>query len=301
MNQPANTRSGFIALAGRPNVGKSTLLNYFIGSKVSITCDKPQTTRHRILGIKTAGDSQYIFVDTPGIHRKEVKALNKRMNKAALGALHDVDVIVFVCEARGLTDEDKWVLEKIFAKKVPVIAAINKVDKLKDKEAMLPVIAELNTLGEFADIVPIAALKGKHVDALESALDKLLPEGPWYYDEGTTSDKSTRFQLAEIMREKLMRFLGQELPYATTVQIEKLVVKENVTDIRALIWVERDGQKAIILGKNGEKMKQMATEARLDMEALLGNKVMLRTWVKVKESWTDDELSLNQFGYDNED
>lgn len=298
MTKNENQRSGFIAMIGRPNVGKSTLLNKILGTKISITSKKPQTTRHRILGVKTDAATQAIYVDTPGLHQHAAKALNKRMNKIAKGALVDVDVVVFLCDARGVHDTDLWILSILENISAPVILVLNKIDKLKDKETLLPLIAQLEQHKDFAAIIPLSAKHADGVPQLETTLAGLLPVSPHFFQDGEITDRPTQFLLAEIFREKLMRNLGQELPFATTVVIEQFKEKDKLIDIHALIWVEKESQKIIILGKKGEKLKQIATAARLDMEKLLNKRVMLNSWIKVKDAWTNDDAALNAFGYD---
>ncbi len=290
---------GNVALIGRPNVGKSTLLNRILGQKLSITSNKPQTTRLPIRGIKTTATHQAIFVDTPGVHHLRGKrALNRLMNRAAVSALMDVDVIVLVVEAGKWTDEDDLVLSYIATNEgVPVVVAINKVDKLEDKSALLPLIAELKDKVKTEHIVPLSARTGKNVDQLESVIASLLPEGPAVFGEDELTDHNMRFLASEIIREKLTRNLGQELPYAVAVEIEKFSEANGVMDIHGLIWVERDSQKAIVIGKEGATLKKVGTEARQDMERLFGGKVMLHLWVKVKEDWASNERFLQGLGF----
>lgn len=291
------TKTGMIALVGRPNVGKSTLLNHLLGQKISITSRKPQTTRHQIIGIKTSGLNQFVFVDTPGIHKAHDNALNRYMNKAASSAINDVDVVVFIIERLQLTDEDERIINQLSHVEVPVVLLINKVDQLEDKRKLLPFIAELQAKRQWAGIVPTSALKGIGMDDLEEILAKHLPEGPWFYGEDEVTNRSERFLASEIIREKVMRQLGQEIPYQVAVEIEKFVVEGNLIRIHGLILVERDGQKAIIIGKKGARLKQIGTEARQSMEILFDSKVMLEIWVKVKSGWSDDDRALKSLGY----
>ena len=288
---------GYVAVVGRPNVGKSTLINRILGQKLNITSRKPQTTRHALLGIKTEQDCQAIYVDTPGIHKAQQKAINRLMNRSAESVLGDVDVIVFVVDKFKWTDEDQYVLEKLRHVDCPVILAINKVDKLEEKEELLPYIAELSNKLAFSDIVPLSALQGTSVDRLEQLIREKLPQAPFFYDEDQLTDKSERFLVAEIVREKIMRQLGDEIPYATAVEIEHFKEDEKIVHIHALVLVEREGQKNIVIGKGGTRLKLIGTEARKDIETLLGKKVMLKIWVKVKSGWSDDDRALRSLGF----
>jgi len=290
-------RSGFAAIAGRPNVGKSTLLNRFIGLKLAITSHKPQTTRHSIVGVKTRDDGQIVFVDTPGIHRRGSQAMNRYLNRTAKAALSDVDVLLFVVQAGVFNREDKLVLKTVSESKTPVILVINKIDLLEDKEELLPYIAELKELHDFLDVMLVSAKNGKQVEELENRVLQALPEGENNYPEDQLTDRSERFFAAELIREQLTRHYHQELPYATTVEIESFSEEEKLYRINALIWVERKGQKAILIGNKGEAMKKVGTMARKAMEKFLGKKVYLQLWVKVRESWSDDENALSRLGY----
>jgi GTP-binding protein Era len=292
------TKSGYVAIIGRPNVGKSTLLNSILGKKVSITSPKPQTTRWQILGIKTLDDAQIIYIDTPGMHREEQKAMNRYMNRIANSVLEDADVILFMVDAAIWRHEDDLVLEKLQHSNKPIILVINKIDELADKAAILPLIAKLKDKLNFTSIVPISALKSENTDRLQSEIIQLLPEGPQLFPEEQITDKPLRFQLAEMIREKLIQATEEELPYATTVEIEQFVPGEKLTEISAIIWVERAGQKIIVIGKGGLKLKKIGMQARREMEKLLGTKVFLRLWVKVKERWTDDDKALRGLGYE---
>ncbi|MBB3046003.1 GTP-binding protein Era [Litorivivens lipolytica] len=294
------SRCGYIAIVGRPNVGKSTLLNHILGQKISITSRKPQTTRHRVLGIKTRDQIQAIYVDTPGLHRGQKRAINRYMNRAATTSLRDVDVIAFVIEAGRWTEEDAWVLEQLKNYQCPVLLVINKVDKLEDKAELLPFIAARNSEHNYAQVVPVSALRADNLTALEQTLDAYLPEGPHFFDEEQITDRSMRFLTAEIVREKITRQLGDELPYAMTVEIEQYKLERGVTHISAAIYVERDGQKKILIGKGGSRLKSIGREARLDIEKLIDGKVMLNLWVKIKSGWSDDERALRSLGYDDE-
>jgi len=288
---------GYVAIVGRPNVGKSTLLNRLLGQKISITAHKPQTTRHRILGIKTRDDSQIIFVDTPGIHDKGKSALNRYMNRAATSSISDVDVIIFVVDALRWTDQDDFVLKKLATASVPVILAVNKVDKIKNKQQLLPHLAALAEKMSFTRLVPVSARTGTAVEELEQAILTLLPESAPFFPADQVTDRSERFMAAEFIREKLMRSLGEELPYALTVEIEKFEDLKNLKRIHAIIWVSRDSQKGIIIGKEGKQLKSIGEHARKDMEEAFGCKVFLQLWVKVKEGWSDDERALRSLGY----
>lgn len=291
------TRCGYVALVGRPNVGKSTLLNHLLGQKISITSRKPQTTRHRVLGIKTEGDSQIVYVDTPGMHREEPRAINRYMNRAADSSLQDVDVVVFVVDRLRWTDEDEWVLDKLRRVQRPVILAINKVDLLEDKQALLPYLQTMTTKHPYAELVPVSALRGHNLADLEAAVARFLPEGPHFFPEDQVTDRSERFLAAELVREKIMRQLGEEVPYAMTVEIESFRSEGRTLHIDALILVERDGQKKIVIGSAGSRIRQIGENARIDMEKLFDCKVMLRLWVKVKSGWSDDERALRSLGY----
>lgn len=292
------TYCGFIAIVGRPNVGKSTLLNKILGQKISITSRKAQTTRHRILGIKTEGQYQEIYVDTPGLHIEEKRAINRLMNRAASSAISDVDMVIFVVEGTKWTDDDEMVLNKLRGTKAPVVLAINKIDNVKEKEALLPHIIQLSEKFPFKEIIPISGQRGKNVHILERYVRESLREGVHHYPEEYVTDRSQRFMASEIIREKLMRFLGEELPYSVTVEIEQFKTNERGTyEINGLILVERDGQKKMVIGNQGQKIKVIGTEARLDMEKLFDNKVHLELWVKVKAGWADDERALRSLGY----
>jgi GTP-binding protein Era len=290
---------GYIALVGRPNVGKSTLLNCILEQKISITSRKPQTTRHRILGIHTEGDYQFVYVDTPGIHQNQTqKAMNRLMNKTAISVLRDVDVVVFIVEGTHWQEEDEYVLGLIKRAKVPCILAINKVDKISDKACLLPGINTVSQKHEFAAIIPISAKTGLQVDELEAELRGYLPEGPHLFPDDQVTDRPLKFLCAELLREKIFRFCGQELPYSVTVDIESFKEEENLIRIHALILVEKDNHKRMIIGEGGQKLKEMARDARLDMEGLLEKKVFLQCWCKVKSGWANNVRMLKQLGYD---
>ena len=290
-------RCGYVALIGRPNVGKSTLMNYVLGQKISITSHRPQTTRHRILGIKTTDEAQFVYVDTPGIHDNEKKAMNRYMNRTAGASFKDVDVIVLLVDAMRWTKEDELVIKRLEHIKTPVVLAVNKVDLIKKKEDLLPFIEKIKDKYEFKDIIPVSAMKGDNIEGFEKTILEYLPASEAFYDEDQITDRSSRFMAAEIIREKLTRNLTQELPYNLTVEIEKFKNDGKILDISAVIWVERDNQKAIIIGKKGGKLKDMGTKARIDMEKLFQQKIFLELWVKVKSGWSDDERALNSLGY----
>lgn len=291
------THCGYVAIVGRPNVGKSTLLNHTIGQKLSITSRKPQTTRHNLVGIKTTESAQFIFVDTPGLHSGHDKAINRYMNRSVKTAIADVDVVIFVVDKKQWTNEDQLVAEQLSRQKQPVVIAVNKMDQLDDKSQLLPHLQTLADILPNAEIVPVSALKMTNVDQLLSVVERLLPENDFFYPVDQLTDKSSRFLVAEIIREKITRQLGDELPYQMTVEIENFKEQENVTHIDALILVEREGQKRILIGDKGAKLKQIGQAAREDMERLLGSKVMLKTWVKVKSGWSDDDRALRSLGY----
>ncbi len=290
-------RCGLIAIVGRPNVGKSTLMNNILGQKISITSKKPQTTRHRILGIHTEDHEQVIYVDTPGLHKEEKRAINKLMNKAASSALGDVELVLFVVEAMKWHDDDEMVLNKIIRSKQPVVLLINKVDEIKHKEELMPFLQKVSAKHNFEQIIPISAEKGTNVQAIKDLVSDYLPENPFFFPEDDVTDRSSRFMAAEIVREKLMRFLGEELPYSVTVEIEQFKWDEKIWRINALILVEREGQKKMVIGAKGEKLKIIGRDARQDLEKLLDEKVYLELWVKVKSGWADDERALRSLGY----
>ncbi|MFL0807610.1 MAG: GTPase Era [Oceanobacter sp.] len=290
-------KTGFVAIVGRPNVGKSTLLNRILGQKLSITSRKPQTTRHQILGIKTEEDVQVVYVDTPGIHRIQDKAINRYMNKAATTAVKDVDLIVMVVDRTRWTEEDDLVLDAVSQQRAPVVLAVNKVDSLQDKDVLLPYMERVSGRHSFDQIVPLSAKTGRNVDRLENLIESYLPEGQHFYPEDQITDRSSRFLAAELVREKIMRQLGDELPYAMTVEIEEFTHNGRLAEISALILVERASQKRIVIGDAGYRIKQIGREARLDMESLFDCKVMLNLWVKVKSGWSDDERALRSLGY----
>ena len=290
---------GFVAIVGRPNVGKSTLLNQLLGQKVSITSRKAQTTRHRIVGIDTQDNDQVIYIDTPGLHIEEKRAINRLMNRAASSSIGDVELVIFVVEGTHWNDDDEMVANKLKDCKCPVLLVINKIDNVIDKTQLLPHIQEISQKVNFLDVVPISAEKGDGVDIIRKIVKKHLPEGEHHFPEDYITDRSQRFMASEIIREKLMRFLGDELPYSVTVEIEQFKVDERngMYRINGLILVERDGQKKMVIGNKGEKIKKIGIEARKDMQTFFDNKVHLELWVKVKAGWADDERALRSLGY----
>ena len=291
-------RCGYVAIVGRPNVGKSTLLNHILGQKISITSRKPQTTRHQVLGIKTEDQHQIIFVDTPGLHKDAGKAINRYMNRAASSAIKDVDLVVFVVDRTAWTEDDAMVLEQIQQAGLPTLLVVNKVDLLADKADLLPHLQMLADKSDFAAILPVSALHKHNVAELETEILKLLPESKHFFPEDQITDRSQRFLAAEIVREKIMRQLGDELPYAIAVEIEEFAQEGAVLHISAVIFVERKGQKKILIGEKGSRLRSIGTDDRRDMELLFDSKVMLRLWVKVKSGWSDDERALRSLGYD---
>lgn len=297
MTSNRNNRSGYVSIIGRPNAGKSTLLNYLVGQKLAITSRKPQTTRHTILGVKTDDQGQIIYVDTPGIHQRGDHAMNKYLNRTAKTMLNDVDLVLFVVDAMKWTAEDAAVLELLGNIKAPAILVINKLDQIEDKELLLPYIQDLSTKHAFCEIIPLSAKTGKNVSRLEKRVIELMPEGENIFPDDQLTDRSERFFAAELVREQLTRRYAKEIPYALTVEIEQFEDVGNMYRIGALVWVEREGQKNIIIGNKGEAMKVVATQARLEMEKLFDKKVHLSVWVKVKKSWSSDANALARLGY----
>ena len=296
-SETAVYRAGTIAVIGRPNVGKSTLVNALVGAKISIVSPKAQTTRHRLLGIATFADGQLMLVDTPGIHGRQTRAMNRYMNRAARGAVSDVDAAVLVIEAGRWTEDDSLAMSALKESKVPCILVVNKVDKVADKNSLLPFIAKITAEHEFTSVHPLSALKNKGTEALVKTLIGLMPESEAHYGEDEITDKSERFLAGELVREQLMTRLGEELPYSTTVEIEKFEEDGQMLRISAVVWVERESQKPIVIGNGGERMKAISTSARIGMEKLFGRKVFLETWCRVREGWSDDEAALRRFGY----
>jgi len=298
MNFSDDYRCGLVAVIGRPNVGKSTLINAVMGRKVSIVTAKPQTTRHRILAVHTAETEQIIFVDTPGLHRKSGKAMNRMMNRTAANALADADLILFVSDATRWTEEDDDVLQRLQVASAPVIALLNKIDKIHPREKLLEGLAILSARFKFAEIVPISAIKNDNLDHLMAMIPPFLPKSPPLFPPDMETDRSKEFHIAEIIREKLTLLLHQEMPYGLTVQVERLVQEEKGVAINAVIWVERDSQKGIAVGKNGGVLKKVGRSARLEIASLLGEAVHLELWVKVKTNWADNEKDLMNLGYE---
>ena len=295
---PANYRCGFAAIVGRPNVGKSTLLNALLGKKVSIVSPKPQTTRHRILGILTRPEDQIIFVDTPGMHSGARRAMNRHMNRAALASLQDADVNLFVVESLSWNEEDLRILETLKQQSRPIILVLSKVDKVTPRERLLPFIQELSRRADFVEVVPLSALKRSNLEQLPSIIARHLPLSPPHFPADQITDRSPEFRAAEIVREKLTLRLRQELPYGLTVVLEQFKEEDGRLLVNAVIWVERTGQKAIVIGQGGEQLKEVGRSARIEMSNLFGQPVHLELWVKVKENWSDNEMALKQLGYE---
>lgn len=296
---PQTRHCGFIAIVGRPNVGKSTLLNRLVGQKLSITSRKPQTTRHRIMGVDTRDGYQAVYVDTPGLHIEEKRTINRLMNRAASSSLTDVELVLFLVDGTHWTQDDEMVLNKLKKAQLPTVLLVNKVDNVKEKGELFPHLQEISQKMDFIDVVPVSAKHGTNIDVVEKLVRKHLPEGEWYFPEEYVTDRSQRFMASEIIREKLMRFTGDELPYSVTVEIERFDYNPETDgfEINGLILVERNGQKRMVIGKGGDKIKTIGREARLDMEELFERKVYLELWVKVKSGWADDERALRSLGY----
>lgn len=301
-NTPVSTasayRSGFVALAGRPNVGKSTLVNRVVGQKISIVTRKPQTTRHRIHGIHTRPDGQIVFIDAPGIHQSGGRAINREMNRAALAALDEADLVLFVVDAERWTPEDQAVVERLRHHPHPVGLVVNKVDRIKPKQKLLPLLDSLSRKMDFAFVVPLSAQRGDNIDALEREILAHLPTGEPLFPEEYVTDRSERFLVGELIREQLMLHLHQEIPYALTVEVESFKRSDKGVDIGAVIWVERDSQKGMVIGAQGQSLKRIGRAARLAIAENLGESVHLELWVKVKENWTNNPGALEAFGYD---
>lgn len=291
-------RCGFVAVVGRPNVGKSTLINAIIGRKISIVTPKPQTTRHRILGVYTIDDCQIIFIDTPGLHRRAAKTINRMMNRAAANALADSDLILFVSEANRWTVEDQDVLDRLKESQAPVIALLNKIDKVHPKEELLSVLAKMAERRRFDEVIPISAKRNDNLDRLLALIPGYLPESPALFPEEMITDRSESFQIAELIREKLTLLLRQEVPYGLTVQIEQMQTEREGVSIDAVIWVERESQKRIVVGKGGKILKKVGRQARLELKSRFARPVHLQLWVKVKDSWADSEQELLRLGYE---
>jgi GTPase len=290
-------RCGTIALIGRPNVGKSTLLNALIGAHLAATARKPQTTRHRILGLATDESAQLIFIDTPGIHQKAQRALNRQLNKTAAKAISEVDVLAFVVDGIHFEDDDALALKHAVAANKSVLLVINKIDRVTDKERLLPFVEAMYARHKFTGTVMVSATKRKGLEELKKALAKLLPVAEAQYDADDLTDRPERFLAAEFVREQLIRLLGEELPYSSTVTIDEFTLEPKLKRIQATIWVERDGQKAIVIGEGGARLKEIGTKSRIAMERIFDSKVFLSLWVKVKSGWSDDERALRQMGY----
>ena len=291
-------RCGLVAIVGRPNVGKSTLMNHLLGQKISITSRKPQTTRHRVHGILTREHYQLVFADTPGIHRQHDKAINRYMNEAARSALGGVDVVCFMVDALKWTEADEYVLSLLPKDGTPVMLLINKIDQVEDKQRLLPHIEALTARFSFDEVVPVSALQAKNLETLEKLLSSKVPTGDFWFDEDQVTDRNLRFMAAEIVREKIIRQLGQEVPHQVAVEIELWEEGPGLTEIAAAILVERKGQKKILIGEAGSRIKQIGMDARKDIEALIDQKVMLKLWVKVKTGWSDSDRALRSLGYD---
>lgn len=292
-------RSGFVTIIGRPNVGKSTLLNTLIGRKISITSSKPQTTRHRILGVLSRERCQYVFIDTPGLHKASGRTINKIITRTARSSLVGVDAVVLMITCSGWNEEDRYVLDALKGVSAPVILAINKVDTLKDKTRLLPLIEESSGLGKFSEIIPLSAVSGSNVEELLTALEQLLPVGPMYYPQDQDTDRSPDFLIAELIREQVFRQLGQELPYETAVRVVDVSYGEPV-NIAAQIWVDRDSQKGMVVGKGGERIKKIGINARKSIELSIGQRVYLDIVVRVRKGWADNLADLNSLGYSDE-
>jgi len=300
----ASVRCGMIAIVGKPNVGKSTLLNALVGQKISITSSKAQTTRHRIVGVRTLAQTQFVFVDTPGFQTVHANALNRSLNRSVLGVLHDVDLVLFVTEAGRFNQADAKVLA-LLDKKIPVLLVANKLDQVAQRAAVAPWLQEMQQRHAFAEFVPMSAKSSKDVTRLLGICDKYLPEQPWMYADDELTDRSEKFLASEMVREKLFRLTGDELPYTSTVVIDQFSEEpparkgqKRLVKIAATIVVERDGHKAMVIGDKGERIKRIGTETRVELERLLDAKVFIELWVKVRSGWADDEARVRSFGYD---
>jgi GTP-binding protein Era len=297
MAEPVH-RCGYVALVGRPNVGKSTLLNALVGQKISITSPKPQTTRHRIAGILSGPAFQAVFLDTPGLHARQHRGLNRAMNRAALGSLADADLLLLVVDATRWTDEDQAVLERVRESGKPSILVVNKCDRIRPRERLLPTLARLGAMHDFDAVVPLSALRGENLECLAGVIPPLLPAGEAIFPGDQVTDRSERFLAAEIIREKLTRVLEEELPYGISVEIERWEEEDGRLLLGAVIWVEREGQRKIVIGEGGLRLKEAGQAARLEINEMLGRRVHLEMWVKVRERWADSETALRQFGYE---
>jgi len=297
MNNSTTKKTGMVSLIGKTNVGKSTLLNQLVEQKVSITSRKPQTTRQRLLGIKTEGSNQIIYVDTPGFHQGHKRALNKFMNKTALSSIEGVDIVLFVVDALNFSVTDEHLLSQVSTKDNQVMLVINKIDKVAKKEKLIPFVEEVTKLFPFSEVIPISALKRKNIDILEKEIIKRLPVGAHLYPEDQIADSSERFLTSEIIREKCISRVGDEIPYRLSVVIDSFKEEDKLITIDGTIYIEKSSQKGIVIGEQGKRLKAIGTAARKDLERMLGNKVMLRLWVKVKKDWTNDRSALNFMGY----
>ena len=297
MPEHGGYRCGFVAVVGRPNVGKSTLVNRMVGRKLSITSSRPQTTRNRILGVVTSDASQTVFVDTPGIHRRHARALNRYMNRTATRALVGVDLVLMVVDASGWAPDDDPVLDRVVAEPAPAVLVTNKIDRVRRRDAMLPLLDDAARRHDFAAVIPVSARTGENLDRLGSVVESRLPVGPPVFPAEQFTDRSERFLVTEIVREKLIRRLGQELPHRLTVEVERFVERKRRTEINALVWVERKQHKVIVIGRGGECLKEAGTAARAEISRLLGRPVHLEIWVKVRAGWSDDERALQGLGF----
>ena len=298
MTDSQEHRCGFVAVIGRPNVGKSTLINAVVGHKVSIVTPKPQTTRHRIVAVHTKPAVQILFVDTPGLHKQAPKAMNRMMNRTASNAVSDADLVLFLCEANRWTQEDEMALQKITSCGVPTIAVLNKMDKVHPREVLLQTIAEMSDRADFLEVIPMSAKSGNNLDRLLELIPQYLPVSGPLFPEDMQTDRSEHFHYAELIREKLTLSLRQEVPYGLTVQIERFAEEGNGVAMNAIIWVERDSQKGIVVGKGGKNLKKVGRESRLELKSMLGMPVHLELWVKVKDNWADNEKELQRLGYE---
>ncbi len=297
MNTGLKTRCGTIAITGRPNVGKSTLLNRLIGQKLSITAHKPQTTRHALLGINTTESTQFIYLDTPGIHRGGRRTLNRVLNKTASSAATGADVLILVVQALTFNEDDEMALETVVSQNMPWILVVNKTDRVNPKEKLLPWLSELSAAQQADAVIPVSATRGKNIDALQFEIESRLPQAEFQFDEEALTDRSSKFLASELVREQLTRFLSRELPYAVSVEIEKFDQSEKIAKISAVIWVEKASQKSIVIGKSGANLKEIGSRARREMQNLFGSKVHLQLWVKVKDGWSDDAAMIRSLGY----
>lgn len=297
MNTGLKTRCGTIAITGRPNVGKSTLLNRLIGQKLSITAHKPQTTRHALLGINTTESTQFIYLDTPGIHRGGRRTLNRVLNKTASSAATGADVLILVVQALTFNEDDEMALETVVSQNMPWILVVNKTDRVNPKEKLLPWLSELSAAQQADAVIPVSATRGKNIDALQFEIESRLPQAEFQFDEEALTDRSSKFLASELVREQLTRFLSRELPYAVSVEIEKFDQSEKIAKISAVIWVEKASQKSIVIGKSGANLKEIGSRARREMQNLFGSKVHLQLWVKVKDGWSNDAAMIRSLGY----